>query len=73
MSQNTHLNLEGNLKKKIHFFCFSPMTDLNLSGWGFISLAFTFQRSLHHSVYFVLGGRLNMHELSSILGLDGPL
>lgn len=49
------------------------MTDLNLCRLSFISIACAFQRSLHHSVYFVLGGRLNMHELSGILGLDGPL
>ncbi|KAL7396652.1 hypothetical protein ABVT39_009375 [Epinephelus coioides] len=49
------------------------MTDLNLCGWGFVSLSSPLQRSLHHSVYFVLRRRLNMHELSGILGLDGPL
>lgn len=73
MSQNAHLTLEGNEKKKNHFFCFSPMTDLTLCEWGFISLSSPFQCSHHHSIYFVLRRRLNMQELSGILGLDGPL
>lgn len=49
------------------------MTALNLYGRSFISLCFPLQYCLHHSVYFVLCRRLNMHELSSVLTLDGLL
>lgn len=71
MSQKAHLTLEGIFFSN-NFFCFPPMTDLNLL-WVKLHLPLLPFPTLHHAIYFVLRRRLNMHELSGVLRLDGLL
>ena len=80
MSQNAHLTLRGKFrkkkgkKKKISSSVSPPMMDPHSRQIGLRLPLLPFPDAASIApVYFVLRRRLNMHELSSILDLDGSL